>query len=224
MISRTIALMAEVDYGGRERAGGDDDPGSDGEVDGGERGSLLESRIRLGSRLREIRRQQRLSLEQVEAASDGALPTSLLGAYERGERTMTVLRLETIARFYRVPIDQLLPRPERRRPATGDEPGPDAASGRPALVIDLVQLAPLTGEPYVMLRRFCDSIREQRNDQISELLTLRADDRRVVAAVLDIALDRLDEEMSLHGLIARRAPNGALRRAPARGLHLVRDD
>src|SRR6187455_3237713 len=107
--------MAEVVHGGRERANGDGDEAGDDEgddkVDSDRQRWLLESRVRLGTRLREIRRQQRLSLEQVEAASDGALPTSLLGAYERGERTMTVLRLETIARFYRVPIDQLLPRP-----------------------------------------------------------------------------------------------------------------
>ncbi len=213
--------MAEVDDGGYERAGGDGDPASDGEADGDERSWLIESRIRLGSRLREIRRQQRLSLEQVEAASDGALPTSLLGAYERGERTMTVLRLESIARFYRVPIDQLLPR--GRPSTTGDGLAPDG-SGRAALVVDLAQLTPLTGHPYVMLRRYCESIREQRNDLVSDLLTLRGDDRRVVAAILDIALDRLDAELSLHGLLVGRGADGALRRGPSRGLRLVRDD
>jgi transcriptional regulator with XRE-family HTH domain len=220
--------MAEVVHGGRERANGDGDEAGDDEgddkVDSDRQRWLLESRVRLGSRLREIRRQQRLSLEQVEAASDGALPTSLLGAYERGERTMTVLRLETIARFYRVPIDQLLPRPERRLPLDGTAADVHLAAGRPPLVIDLGQLAPLTGDPYVMLRRFCDSIRAQRNDHSAELLTLRADDRRVVAAMLDIALDRLDEQLAVHGLLARREPDGALHRRPIRSLRLVRDD
>jgi transcriptional regulator with XRE-family HTH domain len=214
--------MAEVVRGGRERADGDETGDEEDEADRHQ--WLLDARTRLGSRLREIRRQQRLSLEQVEAASEGALPTSLLGAYERGERTMTVLRLEAIARFYRVPIDQLLPRPERRRPLDGEEPGDRLAGGRPPLVVDLSRLAPLTGEPYVMLRRFCDSIREQRNDHATELLTLRADDRRVVAAMLDIALDRLDEAMSTHGLLARREGNGSLQRLPPPGLHVVRHD
>src|SRR5690242_17952769 len=111
--------MAEVVHGGRERVDGDGEGADDVDGEADRQQWLLDSRARLGSRLREIRRQQRLSLEQVEAASEGMLPTSLLGAYERGERTMTVLRLETIARFYRVPIDQLLPRPERRRPLDG---------------------------------------------------------------------------------------------------------
>ncbi len=35
---------------------------------------------------------------------------SVLGAYERGERAISVPRLQRLARFYNVPVDQLLPR------------------------------------------------------------------------------------------------------------------
>ena len=64
---------------------------------------------RVGERLRAIRRQKRLSLHEVEAASGQEFKASVLGAYERGERAISVPRLQRLARFYNVPVDQLLP-------------------------------------------------------------------------------------------------------------------
>src|SRR5690554_7894670 len=64
---------------------------------------------KVGARLRSIRRQKHLSLQDVEAASDHEFKASVLGAYERGERAISVPRLQRLARFYRVPVDQMLP-------------------------------------------------------------------------------------------------------------------
>src|SRR3546814_16067142 len=64
---------------------------------------------KVGDRLRAIRRQKRLSLHDVEAASDSEFKASVLGAYERGERSISVPRLHRLAGFYDVPVDQLLP-------------------------------------------------------------------------------------------------------------------
>ena len=75
-------------------------------------------RRKVGERLRAIRRQKRLSLQEVEAASKQEFKASVLGAYERGERAISVPRLQRLARFYHVPVDQLLPQdeaPARRR-------------------------------------------------------------------------------------------------------------
>ena len=66
--------------------------------------------MKVGSRLRAIRKQKRLSLQDVEATSDQEFKASVLGAYERGERAISVPRLQRLARFYNVPVDQLLPR------------------------------------------------------------------------------------------------------------------
>ncbi|MCB1026891.1 MAG: helix-turn-helix transcriptional regulator, partial [Microthrixaceae bacterium] len=44
----------------------------------------------VGERLRLIRRQKRLSLQEVEAISDQEFKASVLGAYERGERAISV--------------------------------------------------------------------------------------------------------------------------------------
>src|SRR5687767_15090358 len=86
---------------------------------------------KVGERLRAIRRQKRLSLQDVEASSVQEFKASVLGAYERGERAISVPRLQRLARFYRVPVDQLLP---------GDD-GPDFGPrpGDGDIVIDLTQ-------------------------------------------------------------------------------------
>ena len=65
--------------------------------------------LRLGERIRVIRRQKRLSLQDVEARSEAEFKASVLGAYERGERAVSVPRLHRLAEFYDVPVDQLLP-------------------------------------------------------------------------------------------------------------------
>jgi hypothetical protein len=83
---------------------------------------------KVGERLRAIRRQQAHSLQSVEAASQREFKASVLGAYERGERIISVLRLQRLANFYGVPVDQLLPRegglgPLVPRPATTGSTG-----------------------------------------------------------------------------------------------------
>ena len=61
----------------------------------------------LGLRLRAVRRQMHLSLQAVETLSR-AFKSSVLGAYERGERNIQVPRLKQLARLYDVPLDELL--------------------------------------------------------------------------------------------------------------------
>src|ERR1700689_2910737 len=62
-----------------------------------------------GARLRTMRKQMRLSLQAVEAMSEQEFKASVLGAYERGERAISVPRLQRLAKLYDVPVDQLLP-------------------------------------------------------------------------------------------------------------------
>ncbi|HZA78464.1 MAG TPA: helix-turn-helix transcriptional regulator [Acidimicrobiales bacterium] len=55
---------------------------------------------RLGARLRSPRRQQHLSLQAVETASHHEIfKASVLGAYERGDRAISVRRLQRLARI-----------------------------------------------------------------------------------------------------------------------------
>ena len=70
---------------------------------------------RVGERLRAIRRQKGLSLHDVEARSSLEFKASVLGAYERGERAISVPRLLRLAEIYEVPADQLAAARFRRR-------------------------------------------------------------------------------------------------------------
>src|SRR5216683_5040349 len=95
----------------------------------------------VGDRLRNVRFQKGLSLHDVEISSRDEFKASVLGAYERGERSISVPRLQRLARFYGVPVDHLLPRdPEDEM---GDKP---AAATPPGKVrIDLMRLSEAEG-------------------------------------------------------------------------------
>ena len=71
----------------------------------------------VGSRLRAIRKEKGYSLQDVVALSDQEFKASVLGAYERGERSLSLPRLRRLAAFYGVPIDQMLPPHETRATA-----------------------------------------------------------------------------------------------------------
>src|SRR5207253_3934884 len=91
---------------------------------------------RVGERLRAIRKQKGLSLQEVEADSTQEFKASVLGAYERGERSISVPRLQRLARYYNVPVDQLLPRDIDIDLTEGEAPAPigdgDTMARRPS--------------------------------------------------------------------------------------------
>jgi transcriptional regulator with XRE-family HTH domain len=150
---------------------------------------------KVGERLRAIRRQKRLSLQEVEASSDQEFKASVLGAYERGERAISVPRLQRLARFYNVPVDQLLPPDEGPGFA-----GSDRAALAPldsSITIDLRRLENLSGPEAEMLNRYLTMIQVQRQDFNGRMLTIRKEDLRAIACILGVGVDnatgRLDD-------------------------------
>ncbi|MEX2626949.1 MAG: transcriptional regulator [Ilumatobacteraceae bacterium] len=150
----------------------------------------------VGERLRTIRKQKRLSLHEVEAQSSHEFKASVLGAYERGERALSLPRLDRLAQFYKVPVEQLLPRTVREGPA-----GLDAKK----IAIDINKLSQLSGAPFEMLTRFLRLIQVQRQDFNGRVLTVRADDHRAIAAMLDIPVDQVGDRLSSLDLVYRPA-------------------
>jgi transcriptional regulator with XRE-family HTH domain len=149
----------------------------------------------VGDRLRVIRRQKRLSLQDVEAASTQEFKASVLGAYERGERAISVPRLQRLARFYNVPVDQLLPGdsgPAFVDPRAGAEPD--------AVTIDLRHLESLTGPEADMLTRYLTMIQVQRQDFNGRMLTVRRDDLRAMACILGVTVDGAGVRLDSLGL------------------------
>ncbi len=150
---------------------------------------------KVGERLRGIRRQKGMSLQEVEAASTQEFKASVLGAYERGERAISVPRLERLARFYNVPVDQMLPLERARTEAVADEPGYIGP-----VTVDLEKLANYEGANADLLHRFVRMIQVQRQDFNGRMLTIRASDLVAIAAILDTPLDNAARKLGELGL------------------------
>src|SRR3990170_2693451 len=80
-----------------------------------------------------------MSLQDVQQASRGKWKAAVVGAYERGDRNVTVARLSELAGFYGVPVSEILP---------GDDspPAPGQVEGRRRVILDLEGLDKVPGE------------------------------------------------------------------------------
>jgi transcriptional regulator with XRE-family HTH domain len=163
---------------------------------------------RVGTRLRAIRRQKRLSLQDVEATSNQEFKASVLGAYERGERAISVPRLQRLARFYRVPVDQLLPGDDG--PDFGPRPGDadvvidltrQGGRAEEKVKLDLTAIERLQGPEGEMLSRFLRMIQVQRGDFNGRVLTVRRDDLRAVACILDVSPELVTARLDALGIV-----------------------
>ncbi len=150
----------------------------------------------VGERLRVIRKQKRLSLQEVEAQSGQEFKASVLGAYERGERALSVPRLDRLAHFYNVPIEQLLP-----REITGSEAAATESPINKKLAIDVSKLLQLSGSTFEMLARYLRLIQVQRQDFNGRVITVRGDDTRAIAAMLDVPVDQVGDRLAALDLL-----------------------
>ena len=153
---------------------------------------------KVGDRLRLIRRQKRLSLQEVEAQSRQEFKASVLGAYERGERAISVPRLQRLARFYRVPVDQLLPYDEDDE--TFEDEGSRRLEVETGAKIDLTKLDSMNGQESETLARYLRMIQVQRQDFNGRVLTIRRDDMRAIAAILGVNEEAADRRLDELGL------------------------
>ncbi len=171
----------------------------------------------VGSRLRAVRKQMRLSLQAVEAMSDQEFKASVLGAYERGERAISVPRLQRLAKLYDVPVDQLLPQdddanrwgPTAERDGNGTTAADNPARARRALrpwdghekvTIDLTKLNSVSGPERDLLRRFLSMIQVQRQDFNGRMITIRAEDLRAIACLFGVTPDAMSRRLDELGL------------------------
>jgi transcriptional regulator with XRE-family HTH domain len=148
--------------------------------------------VLLGERLRRVRQQQGLSLHDVEERSGGRLKASVVGAYERGERAVSITRLQVLAEFYRVPTAELLPDPTEHAVRTEGE--------EPDITIDLAALE-RRREFEPALARYVRSLQHRRGDYNGRVLTVRSTDFDMLAAVLDASPQELRARLRSSGIV-----------------------
>lgn len=148
--------------------------------------------VSVGARLRSIRLQKGLSLQEVERRSGGAWKAAVIGSYERGDRNISAARMCELAEFYGVAPTEVLPADDV--PSTGD-----LGSG---IAVDLQALAQVPGDRWLGLRRFLESVQVQRGDFNRQVLTVRSEDLRALAVVAGTSPDELAGELRAAGCLA----------------------
>lgn len=148
---------------------------------------------KVGARLRTIRKQRGLSLQDVQRLSEGEFKAAVLGAYERGERSLSLPRMQRLAAFYQVPVNQLLPQEEGAEPPITQLP-----TG--GVTIDLNAMDSLSGPDAVIIERFLRGVQMIRQDFNGRVLTLRRDDLRTLSLLLDQSEDAFSVRLAKMGL------------------------
>jgi len=147
----------------------------------------------VGARLRSIRKQRGLSLQDVQRLSGGEFKAAVVGAYERGERSLSLPRLHRLAAFFQVPIAQFIPQDEAAEASIVPLP-----TG--GVTIDLGAVESLDGTEAEIFDRFLRSIQMMRQDFNGKVLTIRRDDLRLLALLLDQTEEAFAERLTELGL------------------------
>lgn len=165
----------------------------------------------VGSRLRAVRIQMHLSLQMVDALSEQEFRTSVLGAYERGDRAISLPRLQRLAKLYDVPLERFLPgdRPSSRNDVLGRRAKRDArqsqerATSRTAgkkVTIDLVKLASIQGPERDVLVPYLSAIQAKRRHFAGPSITIRGEDLHMIACLVGVTPEDMSVRLDKLGL------------------------
>ncbi len=150
----------------------------------------------VGQRLRSIRKQRGLSLHECQEVSDGEFKASVLGAYERGERALSLPRLARLATFFGVPAGHLLP-PEKDSSGRAIDVMPSGG-----VSIDLNKVDVLEAEESNLMEEFLRAVQMMRQDFNGKVLTIRRDDLRLLALLLHKTEESFSKELDELGVIS----------------------
>ena len=150
---------------------------------------------RLGARLRAIRQQQGLTLQQVEETSGGRWKAVVVGSYERGDRAVSVAKLAELSEFYNVPVGELLPKE--------DLGGIGGGGQQSKVMLDLRRLARADLDPELRpVSRFAHTIQLQRGDFNGNVLTIRGEDLRALSVIYGTDPEDLVIRLEDEGVLA----------------------
>jgi transcriptional regulator with XRE-family HTH domain len=156
---------------------------------------LTDYQRRLGARLRAIRQQQGLTLQQVEETSGGKWKAVVVGSYERGDRAVSVAKLAELSEFYNVPVSELLPKEDVAAMMGAQAPS--------RVMLDLRKLSRTDLDPELRpVSRFAHTIQLQRGDFNGSVLTIRGEDLRALSVIYGTDPEELVIRLEDEGVLA----------------------
>jgi len=106
--------------------------------------------------------------------SAGRFKPSVIGGYERGERSISLSRFCELARFYGVPPDRLL----------AEVMAELAPESRGEVVIDVNKLTLVLGDEGRTVAEFVHRVKMQRGDYLTDVITLRSGDLEALSLAM----------------------------------------
>lgn len=150
--------------------------------------------LEISKRLRQIRKQQNLTLKQVEIRSRGKWKAVVIGSYERGTRSLSISKAKSLCEFYGVPLSALFQ-------SEGIQQVPPTEG---ALRIDLRNLRskisqndPLIGQLHNLL----SFIARRRDDWNGEIMTIRLQDNEVLGLLVQKEQSELRKALEIRDLL-----------------------
>ncbi len=156
----------------------------------------------IGERLRNIRLQQGMSLADVQERSGGRWKAVVIGAYERGDRAVGIARLAELARFYGVPLIDLLPanRVDKELAAEERELSKRAGASEPVRLNLEPLRRPRTAE-VAAVARFARRMQLRRGDHNGRVLTLRGGDLAAISLAVNASDRSLLQVLEREGVV-----------------------
>lgn len=146
----------------------------------------------VGQRLRDFRLKRRLTLSEVAQRSGNEFKISALGAYERGERSISVVRLERLAAVYGTDVPTLLGLSAEHEI---DLPALERREERDGIVVDLSRLRVFAEHRAPALLAFAGAINRLRGEMSSSVLVVRRSDAAFLAAAVGCDPGTIDEAL-----------------------------
>lgn len=135
----------------------------------------------VGERLRAIRLQQGLTLQEIESRSNGVWKAVVVGSYERGERAISANKLMALADFYDVPAAAML----GDFAETPSLPSIDNTVVR--TLVDLPALRTSDSEFLTTMKHLVSALEMARGDWNGQVLSLRRSDLAMLAMIADVS-------------------------------------
>jgi transcriptional regulator with XRE-family HTH domain len=150
--------------------------------------------LEISIRLRQIRKQQNLTLKQVEIRSRGKWKAVVIGSYERGTRSLSISKAKSLCEFYGVPLSALFQ-------IEGIQQVPPSEG---ALRIDLRNLRSKISQNDSLigqLHNLLSFIARRRDDWNGEIMTIRLQDNEALGLLVQKEQSELRKALEIRDLL-----------------------